>query len=525
MASSRRSSDRPRGPRRGASATPPAEPAREPGTDTLVEAAASALPAELPGRRWFGAKTRAIVGVTALDHTAVPGTAGVLALFRVDFAEGEPATYSVPLLPGEGGAGAVDALADGRFSLALVEQMRAGAALRGRAGEFRFRATPALAEILPEPPAEASPMSAEQSNTSVVVGGRAFLKLFRRLEPGPNPDVETTDFLTRETSFRAAPRVGGSIEYVPDAPGGLGGAAPSEPPAAPAIEPTSLAVLQEFMPNQGDLWTAVLARLGEYYATATAGSNGHPPDPAFARALAAADAKEARALGAITGRLHAALASAVPPAPLAPVPIDAEALRDWEAAMLERIDHVASALSRALDTLPGDVRDLARRALDAAPRLREQPAALRPLAEEGVVRIRVHGDYHLGQVLRTERGLAIVDFEGEPARPVHARRAPDCALRDVAGMLRSFSYATAGSRLLRGHEPAEDWEQRARERFLDGYNSAVDRNLLPPGQQATDQLLSVFELEKAVYELRYELNHRPDWVGIPVAGIARLLES
>ena len=158
MASSRRSSDRPRGPRRGAGATPPAEPARDPQTDALVAAAASALPGELPGRRWFGAKTRTIASVTAIDHAAVPGTDGALALFRVDFAEGEPATYSVPLLPGAGGAGAADALADGRFALALVEHMRAGTALRGRAGQFRFRATPALAEILPEPPAEASPM-------------------------------------------------------------------------------------------------------------------------------------------------------------------------------------------------------------------------------------------------------------------------------------------------------------------------------------------------------------------------------
>jgi predicted trehalose synthase len=119
----------------------------------------------------------------------------------------------------------------------------------------------------------------------------------------------------------------------------------------------------------------------------------------------------------------------------------------------------------------------------------------------------------------------ILDFEGEPARPLPPRRLKRSPLRDVAGMLRSFSYATAGSRLLRGHEPPDGWEEHARARFLDGYEGRVDRNLLPPGQQATDRLLSVFELEKAVYELRYELNNRPDWVSIPVAGIVRLLES
>jgi predicted trehalose synthase len=124
-----------------------------------------------------------------------------------------------------------------------------------------------------------------------------------------------------------------------------------------------------------------------------------------------------------------------------------------------------------------------------------------------------------------DRGWVILDFEGEPARPLPERRLKRSPLRDVAGMLRSFSYAVAGARLLRGTEPPADWEDRARERFLAGYHDTADASLLPPGQQATDQLLSVFELEKAVYELRYELNNRPDWVAIPVAGILRLLES
>ena len=124
-----------------------------------------------------------------------------------------------------------------------------------------------------------------------------------------------------------------------------------------------------------------------------------------------------------------------------------------------------------------------------------------------------------------DRGWVVLDFEGEPARPLPERRLKRSPLRDVAGMLRSFSYVTAGARILRGVEPPEGWEELARDRFLTGYHRAVDSSLLPPGQQATDQLLAVFELEKAVYELRYELNNRPDWVAIPVAGIVRLLDS
>ena len=139
--------------------------------------------------------------------------------------------------------------------------------------------------------------------------------------------------------------------------------------------------------------------------------------------------------------------------------------------------------------------------------------------------IRTHGDFHLGQTMLADRGWVILDFEGEPARPLPERRLKRSPLRDVAGMLRSFSYAAAGARLLRGATPPEDWEDRARTSFLEGYHESVDAALLPPGQQATDQLLAVFELEKAVYELRYELNNRPDWVGIPVAGIIRLLDA
>jgi maltokinase len=139
--------------------------------------------------------------------------------------------------------------------------------------------------------------------------------------------------------------------------------------------------------------------------------------------------------------------------------------------------------------------------------------------------IRTHGDYHLGQTMLAERGWVILDFEGEPARPLPERRLKRSPLRDVAGMLRSFSYAAAGVRILRGANAPEGWEERARETFMAGYLDRADGSLLPPGQQALERLLAVFELEKAVYELRYELNNRPDWVGIPVAGILRLLDA
>ena len=139
--------------------------------------------------------------------------------------------------------------------------------------------------------------------------------------------------------------------------------------------------------------------------------------------------------------------------------------------------------------------------------------------------IRTHGDLHLGQTMLAERGWVILDFEGEPGRPISQRRLKRSPLRDVAGMLRSFSYAAAGSQILRGTPAPEGWEERARATFLEGYFEAVDSGLLPPGEDPTRKMLAIFELEKAVYELRYELNNRPDWVAIPTAGIVRLLES
>jgi trehalose synthase-fused probable maltokinase len=139
--------------------------------------------------------------------------------------------------------------------------------------------------------------------------------------------------------------------------------------------------------------------------------------------------------------------------------------------------------------------------------------------------IRIHGDYHLGQTLSTPRGWVIIDFEGEPARALPERRQKRSPLRDVASMLRSFAYTTSALRILRGQEPPADFEQRARGTFLEHYFATIEPSLLPHGEAAIHNLLAIYELEKAIYELQYELDNRPDWISIPVAGVARLLES
>jgi trehalose synthase-fused probable maltokinase len=156
--------------------------------------------------------------------------------------------------------------------------------------------------------------------------------------------------------------------------------------------------------------------------------------------------------------------------------------------------------------------------------VRERLGQLSHVASFGKV-IRTHGDYHLGQTLWANDDWVILDFEGEPARPLPERRRKRSPLRDVAGMLRSFAYAVSAAEQLRAAKVPGDWELRAREEFRAGYDETIDHALIPAGQAAVDRLLTIFELEKAVYELRYELNNRPDWIGIPVAAIVRMLEE
>ena len=506
-----------------ASRTGPSEGVSPTGPDALIQDAAARLVGDLSSRRWFGAKTRAVARVTPLDFATVTPDGDVLAIFRVDFADGSHETYCIPLrarASAESPESSVpDALDDPAFCAALVEQIRAGSALGGRHGRFQFRATALLTELLPAIPEPINRVKTEQSNTSVVFGSKAILKVFRRLESGPNPDLEITDFLTRHTRFRAAPRLLGSVEYHGD-----------------GEEPTTVATLHEFIANQGDAWTAAQARLGEYFAAAVTLEPGRSPDPAAAQALAAVDVQDARALGELTGALHMALAGAVDPA-LSPQRIEGEDVRIWQERMKSRLDRVGAMLAAAHDTLPGDVRDLAQRAVESAPLLAESFTGLDMLTAEPVMKIRIHGDYHLGQVLKADGGFVVVDFEGEPARPLAERRARECALRDVAGMLRSYAYVVRAA-MLRALEVAgsdagladrlapwaSSWEDGVRHAFMDGYLAQTrDRGaaFLPRNRGAVEAVLRVFELDKAVYEIAYEVNHRPSWVRIPLEALPR----
>jgi trehalose synthase-fused probable maltokinase len=318
-------------------------------------------------------------------------------------------------------------------------------------------------------------MGAEQSNSSIVVDNRLVLKAFRKLEPGVNPELEVLRFLTVRGFAHIAP-LQAWYEY-----------------DGHALAAT-LGVVQTFLPHAAGGWELALEEIVASPET-------------FLHRLAA--------LGQVTAQMHNVLASDASDPAFSPEPPSNEALSLLTATVDEDIE-------RIFVRLPDDERvaPIAGRGQDVRERL-----AARAQVGAGGRAIRTHGDYHLGQTLSTPAGWVIIDFEGEPARPLPERRQKRSPLRDVASMLRSFAYATSAVEILRGQRPPEGFEDQARERFLERYLQDVDPTLLPAGYAATANLLSIYELEKAIYELRYEIDNRPDWVAIPVAGIRRLLEA
>ena len=438
--------------------------------DLLARRARSLDAGWIAGQRWFRAKTRRVEAVSPRDAAELGAGSGWLLVLGVAYVDGGEDRYLVP------------AVADGQslreprdgegLWRALVARIAAGGVLPAVLGRFGFEATPALAELLPGGADEAGRLdervqAVEQSNSSAVLGDRLFLKVYRLLEPGTNPEVEVSAFLTA-VGFRHAPALAGAITYLPN-----------------EGEPCAAGILQAFLPARGDGWRRVLGRLA-------AGPEG--------AAEALADASQ---IGLITAEMHAALASR-PDAPGFPARLATlEELAAWRAS-------AEAQLEGAVEALAGD----ARARLEAlAPAIAQRLATIQDADTARATRI--HGDYHLGQLLRTERDFAVIDFEGEPARPLAERRLPASPLRDVAGMLRSLDYAarTAQRDGAIDFEP-DAWLSEARDAFLSGYGG------LPPGGEG---LLAAFELEKACYEVRYEANNRPEWVWLPLAALERLL--
>ena len=418
-------------------------------------------------QRWFRSKGRPIATVTDADRAPIGAAAAELRVLEVAFADGgQPDLYVVLAVDGrdpEDGEGAW---------AALVRMIADGAEVRAGSGRFFGSPTPALADLLPSahevgPTLSERRLRVEQSNTSVVLGERLILKLFRLLEPGANPDLEVGSFLT-EAGFADTPPMAGSITWRRS-----GG------------EPAAVAMLQGLVPSRGDAWTVLLELLRT--------------DPEEAT-------RQAAHIGRLTAAMHRALASHPdhPDFPARPATV-AEAAA-WRASAEGQLAQAVTAVRDAEhDRLVG-----------IAPAIRARFADTFGAAT-GEARVsRIHGDYHLGQILaRTDGGYSVIDFEGEPARPLAERRAPSSPLRDVAGLLRSLDYA---ARTVARDAALDDeaWLRAGRAAFLGAYG----------GIGADEQrLLDAFELEKACYEVRYEASNRPGWLWLPLAAVERLARS
>jgi predicted trehalose synthase len=436
-------------------------------------------------QRWFGAKASQVTHLGML--TAVPlGSPDpplfAVALLEARFPAGTHELYQVLLgarpreegwtrgVIGEAGDWTLyDALADPEETAVLGEMLAAGTEVYGSNGVVRFHWLDSTAP----PGGRVRAMGAEQSNSSIVFDERLVLKVFRRVEAGDNPELEMLRFLQAH-DFANIARLAGWFDFNGE------------------LMDATLGVMQHFVVGGRDGWELALDNVD---------------DPRLFDRL--------RDLGRVTGEMHSVLGSDPTDPAFAPEEPHEDSLALLVATIDEQIERVFVDLpdTEAVASIRGRGEEV-----------RDRLQALSHVGVGGKV-IRHHGDYHLGQTLLDGERWVILDFEGEPARPLLERRRKRSPLRDVAGMLRSFAYVASAVEAQRGKPAPENWEAAARDAFLEPYFEAVEPTLLPASQGGIQKLLEIFELEKAVYELRYEVNNRPDWVRIPVAGILRLLED
>ncbi len=521
------------------------------------------LPAYLPHCRWFRSKARTIqrTDVRRVVPVGNGPTAARLLWVDVFYTEGLPETYALPLqiLPAEGvksrrsaaptspiaaladGGALCDASADETFQRDLLSLVAGGrqvadgtrGALVGLASDAARGGLSALGDEVP-----CRALGVEQSNTSVVYKNEFFLKLYRKVEEGENPDIELTRFLTEQAGFPNVPPYAGQIEYRP----------------ADRKQPTEvLALMQSWVASEGDAWTLTQDSASRFFERVLAAR--HTPNEAAPETsphllendfhIAPQNIQEivggiypsrAELLGQRTGELHLALsgdaARAIPA--MAPEPFTMLYQRALEQSVGTLTRRVFTGLRRKLPTLPEAMQADVSRLLDSQKTLSDLVTqALRGRID--AMKIRVHGDYHLGQVLFTGKDFSIIDFEGEPARSIGERKLKRSPLADVAGMLRSFHYAISSAlfRRVTSAQPedtpllqawADTWYAYVAGSFLRAYvQTTAPARLAPADPAAFERLLQAFLLEKAVYEVGYEMNNRPDWLAIPIRGIFQVL--
>ena len=497
------------------------------------------LPEFLAGRRWYAAKSEPVKRVEIADHVEwKPGDrAWLVTLSRAETASGGTQTYFLPLalawedseeaLVNALGSSTIakvrqqaqvgvlaDAFGDENFVRALVAAVGRGADLKAARGTLQFRPTGAFAELVgPDVATLAATMpGAQSSNTIVSLGDRVFIKGYRRLQAGVNPEAAIGRYLTDVVHFEHCVPVAGSVEYV-----------------AEDGRTATLALVQKYVFNQGSAWDYTLNYLDRFYEDATR----EAPSPA-AVDLHDGYAALVRTLGRRTAELHAAFARSKGDPAFDPVPLTAADVAALTDGLRTQATEALDRLARRRDSLPESARADADRLLAQRERLLERIAGHASDRGEGA-KTRVHGDYHLGQVLMVQNDFVITDFEGEPTRTMEERARKQSPLKDVAGMLRSFDYAMHAAlfKFVAGRPDAREtvaaagrqWQAQATTAFLDGYEEVARAAGLGSARAQAQSLLEIFVLEKVVYELRYEVDNRPDWVRIPLNGLLTALEQ
>ncbi|NKE71173.1 maltose alpha-D-glucosyltransferase [Candidatus Manganitrophus noduliformans] len=518
------------------------------------------FPAYIVGCRWYGGKARQIEQLHILE--AIPigkeGSTGQLLLLQIDYTEGMPETYLLPIAfaSGEGAARIAEEaphsviarvigeqegiLYDGIYDEALRDCLLSIISkrqrIKGARGEIiaspgkRFKSLAAAAGAL----LASQVLKGEQTNSNLLYGQTFLFKLYRRLDEGINPDLEIGRFLTENALLSRIPPYAGAIEY-----------------RRPGAEPMIVGLLQGFVPNEGDAWRytvdaveryfeRVLSKRGEIDAIPKA-----PPSlletafqevpPLLHELIGSIYLEMATLLGKRTAEFHLALSSPTEDSQFAPEPYTLLYQRSVYQGMQSHGRQVFQLLRQKLKGLPEPVRTGAQEVLNSEREILERFKTVYR-KKISTMKIRIHGDYHLGQVLYTGNDFYIIDFEGEPARPLSERRLKRSPFRDVAGMIRSFHYKAYSGLVTQASIRPEDvpvlepwadlWYRYTSAAFLRSYlDTAGDAPFIPKEREDIEVLLNTFLLDKAVYEIGYELNNRPEWIMIPLKGITHLMEA
>jgi len=504
------------------------------------------LPRYLQTCRWFGSKARTFRSLKIVEQPSISDDAdsAQVWLVEVSYLDAPTETYVLPVSIASGETARAlsqaaphaiiarfagndenvlfDATWDVKCRSRLFDTIARREIVKARAGELVGITAKDFEADQFTSPQNSQVLSAEQSNSSMLFDNKFFLKLYRKIEDGVNPDVEITRFLTEHTKFPNVPAFVGAIEY-----------------RRPKAEPTVVCLLQSAVTNEGDVWSLTLDAVGRYYERvlgrkADLQNEIAPPGALLDELFGGVYPEKMKLLGQRTGELHLALASYPGDPAFRPEPFNAMAQRSVYQNMRASLRRAFTLLEKKLCDLPATFRDEAKEVLSAEHEILAREKRLLD-RRTNAAKIRIHGDYHLGQLLYTGKDFVILDFEGEPARPLSERKLKRSALRDVAGMMRSFQYA-ACSALWQPAMRKEDvpflerwadlWYRHMGSVFLQSYLKTTGSAIfIPHNSEDLQIMIEAYLLDKAVYEIGYELNNRPSWVVIPVRGIKHILKS